>query len=259
MKKSVIFLIVFVLMGGIAWSGAAYAEHTGQGKYNNEDLNKAETPARTAAEPAQAVPDKPVQQSPDLEAGKLKESVAKQKRINRYFHSVVVPNLKACWEQIPGKGTIEMKYWYEPDEKGGWVFKQLKGGKSTLPEGQTEFALGCMQRAVAGTSFPKEGDMSDSFSLDWTWPVPLPPDYDQQVARMVGSSGGEGTGCDGHGAPARCVTCSGHPLTCVYVCVGSSTCEVQATRPGGFDSICSEGGSCASGGPFGVVGGIMMY
>ncbi|NJD57674.1 MAG: hypothetical protein FIA94_14890 [Nitrospirae bacterium] len=259
MKKLVMFLIVPVLMGGIVYSGAVFAEHTGPGKYNNEDLEKVEKPAKAGGETAPNVSDKPIQQSPDLEGGRLRESVATQKRINRYFHNVVVPNLKDCWEKVQGKGTIEMRYWYEADAKGGWAFKLLKGGRSTLPEDQTEVALGCMQKAVAATSFPKDGDMSDSFSINWTWPVPLPPDADQQAARMLGSNGGEGTGCDGHGSSARCVTCSGHPQTCIYVCVGSDTCEVSATRPGGFDSICTEGGSCASGGPFGVMGGIMMY
>jgi hypothetical protein len=195
-----------------------------------------------------------------LEGGRLKESVAAQKRINRYFHTVVVPKLKTCWDRVEGKGTIEIKYRYEDDAKGGWTFKALKGGESSLPKGQDEVALACMQKAVTATSFPREkSDTGASYLMIWDWPVPLPPDAAQQVERMVGSSGGEGTGCDGHGAPARCVTCSGSPLTCIYVCVGSDTCEVGATTPGGFDSICTEGGQCASGGLFGVVGGVIMY
>lgn len=259
MKKLVMFLIVPVLIGGIAWYGAASAEHTGPGKYNNEDLEKVKTTGKTVEETAPIVPDKPVQQPPGLEGGRLRESVATQKRINRYFHTVVVPKLNTCWDQVQGKGTIEMGYWFEDDAKGGWAFKTLRGGKSTLPKGQDEVALTCMQKAVTATSFPKEGDTGASYFIDWNWPVPMPPDADQQVARMVGSSGGEGTGCDGHGASARCVTCSGSPLTCIYVCVGSDTCQVQAPTPGGFNSICTEGGKCASGGLFGVVGGVIMY
>ncbi|SPQ01013.1 exported hypothetical protein [Candidatus Sulfobium mesophilum] len=199
------------------------------------------------------------QPAPDLEGGKFKESVAAQKRINRYFHSKVVPNLKTCWDQVQGKGTIEMQYLYEDDAKGGWTFKTLKSGKSTLPRGQDEVAVACMQKAVTATSFPKEGDAGASYFIDWNWPVPMPPDAEQQFGRMIGSNGGEGGGCDGNGASARCVTCSGSPLTCIYVCVGSDTCQVQATHPGGFNSICTEGGKCASGGPFGVVGGFIMY
>jgi hypothetical protein len=195
-----------------------------------------------------------------LEHGKLKESVARQKRINRNFHSVVVPKLKPCWDRVQGKGTIEIKYRYEGNAKSEWTFKELKGGDSNLPKGQDEAALDCMRKAVTGTSFPREkSDTGTSYLISWDWPVPLPPDSEQQVARMVGATGGGGTGCDGFGSKARCVTCSGSPLTCIYVCVGSDTCEVGATVPGGFDSICTEGGQCASGGPFGVVGTLVMY
>jgi hypothetical protein len=195
-----------------------------------------------------------------LERGKLKESVATQKAINDYFHASVVPRLKTCWGRLEGRGSIEIQYRFEDDGKGAWAFKTLRAGRSDLPKGQTDVAASCMQQAVSGTSFSRDQTAkSRSYSIDWTWPVPLPADADLQVARMRGAVGGEGSGCDGHGAPARCVTCSGSPLSCIYVCVGSDTCEVQATTPGGFNSICTEGGQCASGGPFGVVGGVVMY
>jgi hypothetical protein len=195
-----------------------------------------------------------------LEHGKLKESVAMQKRINRYFHTVVVPKLKTCWDRVQGDGTIEIKYLYAVEAKGTWSFKTIQASKSDLPKDQEKAAVACMQQAVTATSFPKEkSEKGTSYLISWVWPVPMPPDAEQQVARMWGSGGGQGNGCDGHGAAARCVTCKGSPLTCVYVCVGSDTCEVQATTPGGFNSICSEGGQCASGGAFGVVGGIVIY
>jgi hypothetical protein len=196
-----------------------------------------------------------------LERGKLKESVATQKRINRYFHNVVVPKLKTCWDRVQGNGTIEMKYSYEDNAKGAWAFKTLKGGKSTLPKDQDEVALACMQKAVTATSFPKEkSDTGASYSINWDWPVPIPPDAEQQVARMWGSSGGQGNGCDGHGAAARCVTCSGYPVSCNAVCVGGDPpCEMtQNPLPGGMNS-CTVGTGCASGGSFGVVGGIVIY
>ena len=195
-----------------------------------------------------------------LERGKLKESIATQKAINHYFHASVVPRLKTCWGRVQGSGSIEMQYHYEDDGKGGWAFKTLRPGRSNLAKGQAEVATSCMQEAVSGTSFPRDKSAkARSYLIDWVWPAPLPADAKQLVERMHGATGGEGTGCDGHGAPARCFTCSGSPLSCAYVCVGSDTCEVKATHPGGFDSICSEGGQCASGGPFGVVGGKMMY
>jgi len=189
-----------------------------------------------------------------------KATVATQKRINHYFHDAVFPKLKPCWDRLAGKGSIEIKYLYTDNGKGGWGLKTIPGRKSDLAKGPEDAAVSCMQKAVAGTSFPREsGEKGKSFLVSWVWPVPLPPDAEQQMARMWGSSGGEGGGCDGHGASARCVTCSGSPLSCVYVCVGSDSCEVQATKPGGFDSICSEGGKCASGGLFGLVVTVAIY
>lgn len=202
----------------------------------------------------------PSQKRPPANDPRFQASVATQKRINRYFHGAVVPKLKSCWDRVQGKGTIEIKYLYANNGKGGWAFKTIHGSDSNLPKGQEEVALSCMRKAVAGTSFPREKtEKAASFLISWVWPVPFPPDADQQVARMWGSSGGEGGGCDGHGAQARCLTCSGSPLNCVYVCVGSDTCEVQATKPGGFNSICSEGGQCASGGLFGLAGVMVIY
>ena len=76
-----------------------------------------------------------------------------------------------------------------------------------------------MQKAVAATSFAKEKDeKATSYTISWVWPVPFPPDADQQVARMWGSNGGEGGGCDGRGAEALALTCNGIPAT--WVCVG---------------------------------------
>ena len=200
------------------------------------------------------------QGKPGVDDARFKASVATQKRINRYFHGVVVPKLKSCWDRVSGKGTIEFKYLYADNGKGGWAFKSIQASRSDLPKDREKAAVACMQKAVAATSFAKEkGEKARSYTISWVWPVPFPPDAEQQVARMWGSSGGEGGGCDGHGAAARCVTCSGHPLTCVYVCVGGDSCEVQATKPGGFDSICTEGGQCASGGSFGLAGVMAIY
>ena len=205
-----------------------------------------------------------VASAPDLEGGKLQESVATQKRINSYFLSAVMPKLKTCWDRVQGNGTIEMIYRYENDEKGGWAFKTLEVGKSDLPEGQNATALACMQNAVKGTSFAREAsDTGESFLVDWVWPVPMPPDAEQQIARMIGSSGGgfgvEG-GCDGHGTGAKCVTCSGnYPVECLTVCVGEEPPCTISTYPDGLKTCGGGGGKCASGGPFGFVGGVIMY
>jgi hypothetical protein len=198
-----------------------------------------------------------------LEHGRLKESVATQKRINRYFHSVVMPKLKNCWNRIQGNGTIEIKYSYEDKGKEEWAFQTLNVGKSDLPKGQDEVALACMQEAVASTSFPKEKTDRGgaSYSINWSWPVPLPPDAAEQAEAMFRSNGGVGGGCDGHGAAASCVTCSGQPVSCTAVCVGGDPpCDIKENPlPGGFSRICTVGSGCASGGAFGVVGGMFIY
>ena len=200
------------------------------------------------------------QSRPKTNDVRFRKTVDTQKKIHRFLQGDVVPKLRSCWGRLQGKGTVEVRYLFSDNGKGGWAFKSIEGTRSDLARGQDRAAADCMQRAVAGTSFPKDaGDKASTYSLSWVWPVPLPPDSDREMARIWGTSGGEGTGCDGHGAAARCVTCSGSPLTCVYVCVGATSCEVQATRPGGFDSICTEGGTCASGGHRGLAGKVVMY
>jgi hypothetical protein len=198
--------------------------------------------------------------SPEPEGGKLQQSIAAQKRINSYFLSAVMPKLKTCWDRVQGKGTIEMKYRYENDKRGGWAFKTLEVGKSGLPKGENAKALACMQDAVKGTSFPREGsETHESYLIDWEWPVPLPPDAEQQMERMIGTNGGGGGGggCDGHGAEAKCVSCS-DKAECLTVCVGEEPpCHI-IEYPGQWKT-CSCVNDCASGGPFGFVGGMVMY
>jgi hypothetical protein len=57
---------------------------------------------------------------------------------------VVVPKLKSCWDRVQGKGTIEIKYLYADNGKGGWAFKTIPGSKSDLPKGQEQAAVSCM-------------------------------------------------------------------------------------------------------------------
>ena len=58
MKKLVLFVIVPVFIGGIFCYSAAFAEHTGPDKYNNEDLEKFETPGNIVEKTAPNVSDK---------------------------------------------------------------------------------------------------------------------------------------------------------------------------------------------------------
>ena len=58
MKKLVVLVSIPVFIGVLfCYHGDAFAEHTGPGKYNNEDLNKFETP-RTDVKTAPDVSDK---------------------------------------------------------------------------------------------------------------------------------------------------------------------------------------------------------
>jgi len=59
MKKLVMLVIVPALVGGIfCYRGAAFAEHTGPGKYNNEDLQQYQAPGDTGGKTAPNVTDK---------------------------------------------------------------------------------------------------------------------------------------------------------------------------------------------------------
>lgn len=58
MKKFVMLVIVPVIIGGILWYGTAFAEHTGTGKYNNEDLEQFGTPNKNTEKTAPNVSNK---------------------------------------------------------------------------------------------------------------------------------------------------------------------------------------------------------
>jgi len=187
----------------------------------------------------------------------LQKTITTQQRLNRYFHGDVVPKLKNCWGRVQGRGTIALKYSYVKGGSGKWMFDKLEVNQSTLPRGQDEFALRCMQDAVRGTSFPVDQTEANqnTFVLSWSWPVPFPANANELTSAMFAarSAGGAGTGggCDGHGAQAKCFTCQG-ATSCIKVCVGYATCTLGAT-------YCRSENSCASGGPFGVAGSGFIY
>ncbi len=188
------------------------------------------------------------------------KTVATQDRINRYFHRDVIPRLRDCWKSVQGAGEIEMKFTYAR-AGGGWTWERLERSSSTLPGGQDAVAVRCMQDAARGTSFPAgEGDSAggtsavggdvNKFVVNWNWPVPLPGNSAEFAAKKSGGGGGKTGGCDGYGAVAKCYNCKN--LKCIEVCVGYESCTVG---PSG----CTADNKCASGGPFGVSGGTIMY
>lgn len=189
----------------------------------------------------------------------MERVVNTQQRINRYFHSDIMPKLKNCWSSVRGKGRISLKYTYAKT-RGRWFLSRLETKQSTLPTGQDAVAQKCMLEAVRGSSFAVEADEStqNTFVLNWNWPVPFPANEAQLTRSMFAAKptggGAGGGGCDGEGTPASCSNCSKtSPLTCKEVCVGYLECTTD------FDGSCRASGKCASGGPFGVSGGLVIY
>lgn len=191
----------------------------------------------------------------------LKQTVATQKRINRYFHSAVVPKMKQCWARVQGAGVIPIEFTYT--RKGRqWAWEKLAGRKSTLPRGQDAVAIRCMEQAVRSTSFSvTDDDKGDKYMIVWSWPVPWPADADRQAEAMFRAmSGGGSGGCDGQGAASACHNCVTNivgPRSCAPTCVGYEICQVSS---GFFETEgkrvpytkCEGEGECASGGPFGL-------
>jgi hypothetical protein len=195
---------------------------------------------------------------------KLSEkTVSMQQRINRYFHSEVVPKLKSCWTTLQGAGMIGIEYTYQRDTSGRWLWSKLAHSTSTLPSTQESIALQCMEQSVRGTSFPiEESDgAGDTFVVKWNWPVPFPTNADEQTrtmfaAKPAGGGGGTG-GCDGKGTAPKCIpdNCPRGKCPIKSVCVGYAVCALRGGPEGG----CDFRAPCASGGPFGVADGAVMY
>ena len=190
---------------------------------------------------------------------RLQRTVTTQQRINRYFHSSVVPKVRNCWSRVQGQGTVAIEHTYTRNS-GKWVVEKLTVRNSTLPRGQDAVALQCMQDAVRATSFPVEGGDGDGkeYLIKWTWPVPFPTDMAEQTRAMFAAAdGGSGTGCDGKGTPAACWNCvyqkDGIPK-CKQACDGHKECAY------GPQDSCQTVYVCTTGGLTGVAGrGTIMY
>jgi hypothetical protein len=145
----------------------------------------------------QVEPTPEVKPTPELEGGKLQESVATQKRINRYFQSEVMPKLKTCWERVQGEGTIEMIFRYENNTRADGHLRRSKLENDT--EGRPPPPWRAWD-AVAAPRSKRASDTAESYLIDWVW-LFYAADAEQQIARMFGLAEGEGGGCDGHGRP----------------------------------------------------------
>lgn len=184
---------------------------------------------------------------------RLQTTITTQQQLNRYFHVSVIPKLKACWSHVQGQGTIDIEHNYVRDQSGKWVAKELTVVRSTLPRGQEAVALQCMQNAVRATSFTVMGDDGDSkeYALRWTWPVPFPPNAEEQTRAMFAAKGPLGAwGCGN--VPPSCVECSYSAKACFDVCSGYHYCKLM---PG----ACEASHRCTTGSPFAVAGKAVIY
>jgi hypothetical protein len=94
------------------------------------------------------------QQSAVVTSVSFAEAVATQDRINRY-HRDVVPKMRDCWDRLTGRGQISVRLQY--DRYGDhWIPGPGALRSSTLPAGEDERALQCLQAAVSDTSFAAE-------------------------------------------------------------------------------------------------------
>ena len=199
-------------------------------------------------------------QSDEAQAQEFERVIATQDRANRYLQKEVVPKLTSCWSHLQGTGTIAMQIGYRRDGDH-WAPAKSDIRTSTLPTGQEELALRCLQEAIRNTAFEVEKSDGEAreFLVNWTFPVPWPKDIKEVALRMSINPGGGG-GCGGPEAPApACFDCGFIPFIgfsyCKKTCAGYSNCTAQSNG-------CSLGPitpKCVTVSPFGNQRGIVMY
>lgn len=198
---------------------------------------------------------------PMVPIGSCEAAIADQNRVNRYFHQTVVPNLEGCWSGIRGAGTIAVQLRYA---RTGNVWEPAASTvrSSTLPRGEENVALGCLQQAVRGTSFAAaESDTdADALNVNWSFPVPWPDSLADAAVRMLDNGGGPAPGdCGGSEGPdPACFTCGFLPILSLSLCVPSCTGYSDCTRT---EHGCRHSSrvKCLTGSVFGNIGGIVAY
>src|SRR5438105_10353506 len=63
------------------------------------------------------------------------QTLVTQQRLNRYFHSDVIPKLRKCWQGVQGEGMLETKITFIK-ARGSWIWQSVVVSSSTLPRGQ---------------------------------------------------------------------------------------------------------------------------
>ena len=183
-----------------------------------------------------------------------------QNRVNRYFHSDVVPKLTGCWSTLKSRGGVTVHVTYRR-EANRWQAPNARAIRSTLAKGEDAVALNCLQSALRGTSFPTKDTDAEAtqFQITWGLPVPWPKDAADVIAR-ISTGGGGGKDCGGPEGPApACWDCAYIPFIgvsyCARSCAGYTNCAPTAQG-------CNVGPinpRCVTSSPFGNVGGVVMY
>lgn len=128
------------------------------------------------------------------------DGVDMRKRLSGYLGSKVTPEFRDCWSKVKGEGALAIDIEFRKAEKT-WVFDRIVVQQSSLAKGQDVVAMGCLESAVRGTSFPV--DPNDALEAAGPrmlarqgWPVPLPPEGERLppnvVARRFGSGDAPG-------------------------------------------------------------------
>lgn len=175
--------------------------------------------------------------------------------INEHFVDDVAPHLASCFEGLAATGAIATVHDYKRDDEGYWVADGLLMEASTFEGPLADRVLGCMRNAANGTRFgPDAGDHGiTSLTLHWTWPVPLPDDWNDPRPLMGGSGFGSSSSVCPRGKAPKCWKCNkqkSHYQTCDKVCAGFKYCST--TKGWGKRTYCSTTDACITSTIFGA-------
>ena len=210
-----------------------------------------------------ARPEKPNGQAPSRVLTFHDGGVDMRKRLSGYLGSKVTPEFRDCWSKVKGEGALAIDIEFRKAEKT-WVFDRILTKQSSLGKGQETVAVGCLESAVRGTSFP--ADPNDALEAAGPrmvarqgWPVPLPADGERLasdvVARRFGSGGGLGEitvkGC------SKCVDAENPPP--FYKCESRDTGSERDCEEKPPNGCATTPEPCVKDIIVGVIGGIIIF
>jgi len=134
------------------------------------------------------------------------------------------------------------------------------------PEKVTPSANANQSTNASQSKNANQTERAKQFLVSWTWPVPFPPNYEDQYKTMLLATGGGGGsgGCDGRGTPAKCKRCrynaqSPSSSCCITVCVGYTSCSYATSGGKVIGCFNDPPTQCVSGGTGGLSSGVIMY